>query len=334
MKKNRLLNFLKGVACFGVIFAHARFPGLLGEIIVRVTIWSVPIFYMISGYYSYNENEEVVLKKIPKKLKHILNITIIAIIIYLLAAFLFKVLKNELREWLLKFISLKNILKVVLFSDFDFIFAPHLWFLPALIYCYLLLYIVIKKRKINLMYRLLPLLFFLRIVITCCPNYNWHYQENFFISAIPNFFLGYYIANNYKIVEKFSRNQILMMMLISFFLNIFAVFVNTKIDFFEIFAIILSIFLFIYALRNPDKYLSLTLEKIGVRYSLSIYVLHMLLVESASFVASILNISNLKLYSFLMPILVASFSLLIAVILEKILNYCENNLLVNKIRSI
>lgn len=42
--KNRCLNFLKGIACIGVVFIHIPFPDVFGEIVVKIARFAVPLF--------------------------------------------------------------------------------------------------------------------------------------------------------------------------------------------------------------------------------------------------------------------------------------------------
>ena len=67
-KENTGLNFLKGIACLIVILLHCPIPGLLGNAIIYGLRFSVPIFFMITGYFSYNKNRKWILKQIKKTL--------------------------------------------------------------------------------------------------------------------------------------------------------------------------------------------------------------------------------------------------------------------------
>ena len=55
-KRNRCLDFMKGLACIGVVFMHCSFPYPYGQVISFVFKFAVPIFFMVSGYYTYNED--------------------------------------------------------------------------------------------------------------------------------------------------------------------------------------------------------------------------------------------------------------------------------------
>ena len=41
---NVKLNFLKGIACMGVVFIHITFPGLFGQIVLCASGYAVPVF--------------------------------------------------------------------------------------------------------------------------------------------------------------------------------------------------------------------------------------------------------------------------------------------------
>ena len=55
MKKHDGINMLKGIACIIVVFLHVPFPGLLGKLISFELNFSVPIFFMISGFFAFKK---------------------------------------------------------------------------------------------------------------------------------------------------------------------------------------------------------------------------------------------------------------------------------------
>lgn len=58
MKENKCLNFLKGISCLIVVLLHYPIPGIVGEGIIYGLRFSVPIFFMISGYFCYFHDAE------------------------------------------------------------------------------------------------------------------------------------------------------------------------------------------------------------------------------------------------------------------------------------
>ena len=50
---NFCLDFIKGVACVFVVFMHCEFPGIMGIVVQAVSRFSVPLFFMVSGYFCF-----------------------------------------------------------------------------------------------------------------------------------------------------------------------------------------------------------------------------------------------------------------------------------------
>lgn len=63
VKQHDGINMLKGVACIVVVFLHISFPGIIGKLIGFFLNFSVPVFFMISGYFAYMNKDECWYKK-------------------------------------------------------------------------------------------------------------------------------------------------------------------------------------------------------------------------------------------------------------------------------
>ena len=163
-KRNKCLNFFKGIACFGVIGAHIDLQGLIGQGFLSLIAWTVPFFFMISGYYSYYEDEEKFFKKNKQKAINIFKVALISLAFYFLVTFFDELLKNNLGELLKEIFQLKTFFDVLILNDFTVINAGHLWFLLSLVYCYLILGWAIKHKKINFMYWLVPITLIARMI--------------------------------------------------------------------------------------------------------------------------------------------------------------------------
>lgn len=335
MKQNRNLNFFKGIACFLIVFAHIEFPGTLGEIMWNLAHWVVFFFYMISGYYSYYEDKQIALKKIPSKLLHILKITIYAITVY----FVFLLLNHMLidgntLEWLKGVFSIKTLFDAVVMTKFEFIKASHLWYLPALIYCYVILYGAIKFNKTNICYKLIPITIILRILMPYLPGFEWHYQQNVIVGAFPFFFMGYYYASHKKeitnLLNKFSNRQLIAIIFISLFLRVLDLVFKPTADIFELGAIITAITIFSFSYKNPNMYISKSIETIGVKYSLFIYIMHILIAMIIKTIFEILSLSTYSWYQYIFPIIVPIATLIFAILWSKIIGLVKSK---NKLRG-
>lgn len=132
MKKkdiNYKLNFIKGIGCLSVIFIHVRFPGIFGTCISKMAGFAVPNFLMISGYYAYEKDPEVIKKRLKK-----------IILLFLYAYILFFTLKifgnnDSLGMWLCSNFNWQTPIKYIVFCTIDF--AIPLWYLIAMIEIYI-----------------------------------------------------------------------------------------------------------------------------------------------------------------------------------------------------
>ena len=309
--KNRCLNFFKGLACIGVVFGHAKFPGMFGDTVVNCILWSVPVFYMISGYYSYSADGKS-LRKIPRKLKNIFNITVVSLGIYFLLSVMYELVTGNLLEWFKNNFTISNIFSMLIINDFEFVHAPHLWFLPSLLYCYCILYIAINSKKIKYIYYLIPIIYIIRVLIVYVPGYDWHYKQNVFLGAISNFFLGYYIASNKKILDKVNSNTLISIIIACLITIIIGSIYELDSSFFELMTIPLSISIFFFAQKNPKRYILGILEKIGVKYSLVIYIVHMIVLEVVVIVFAKLFPIKHSIYGYMIPIVILFVTLILA----------------------
>ena len=55
-KDNKLLWILKGISCIIVILFHCPLAGIAGDVIIYSMRFPIPVFLMISGYYSFRKN--------------------------------------------------------------------------------------------------------------------------------------------------------------------------------------------------------------------------------------------------------------------------------------
>lgn len=211
-KENRLLNSFKGIFCLLVVFIHVPFPGVVGQQLARLGNISVPFFFLISGWYSYykNKNKEFT-TKIVCKIKNILLLLLKSLSIYAILTVFLHVKNGSLAEWWNSFFNAKGLFKIFVMNNFSFIdlgeeswLIEILWFLPALIYCYLLLWLLVVCKGQVFGCILIPILLACRLVVMGSrANINWHYHNNFLLTGMPFVLLGYYLAiNKERILSK------------------------------------------------------------------------------------------------------------------------------------
>lgn len=272
--KNNLLNIEKALAAYAVIVGHAVFPKTFGIVVDCLIRFSVPLFFMISGYYCYSKDRKVLQSKIPKKIKHIGKIIIISSIIYLIWDTLIRMPnKIEIKNYLKCVTSLKSILQLILFNQVNY--AEALWFLFALLYCYIIMLFVNKFNLYKISYLLIPILLFINIVGTDIMNMLGkpipYLFRNFLFCGFPFFMLGNLINRKKDIVNTISNRLIFLLIVIGNLMAIIERFTTIKKE--EYFgSIIVVSCMLILSINNTDKFRCNIMEKIGEKLSLFIYL--------------------------------------------------------------
>lgn len=134
--RNTSMECCKLVAAFFVIFNHAPLPGNLGKIIDCLGHFAVPMFFAISGYFNYQATG----KQIRRRTWHIVKLLVIGTVAHLCYGCLATELNGGstiayLRAAIPDPIEVLNF--IVLHKH---PYAGHLWYLVALIACYLVFY--------------------------------------------------------------------------------------------------------------------------------------------------------------------------------------------------
>lgn len=270
--RNIKFDFIKGVACICVVFQHINFPETFGTIIDHLCNFAVPIFLMISGYYSF-QIKPVVIKKRLKKLSFIF---ICAYALFFAYHFAFAFKEHCVGMWLSENFTILTPIKFIVFCTVDF--AIPLWYLIAIIETYLLWYLIIQNNKQSIFLRVLPLLFLLQILLTSyCETVGseWFWKINFFTRALPWFLLGYWL-NTERASHIRNQNNILLIMFIVFGISIVLLkyFIQTPVDISVVGYIPYCLGIFILCLKEPTSSTCKLLEFVGKELSLYVYIFH------------------------------------------------------------
>jgi len=317
--KNSSINILKAVAAFLVVTIHCSFPGATGKIISNLARISVPIFLLISGFYSYNNTKE----KVRKKIWNICKLIILSNLVYIIYIIISK--WPDIKTYFYGIINQKNLIKILVFNENPF--RTHLWYLNAVLYCYLFYYIYVRfikdKIKNNKVYKyilyiaILLLLFYVLITIFYINKVELDQLfilRNFIFVGIPFFIIGNMI-NKYKCFERLENKKLYIIMVIS----IIVILIESKFYLSELFLgnIFLSISIFTFCIKNPNIFKLKHLELIGEKYSLYIYILHPLLKDILNYGYEIIQITN-NFMLFIKPILLIIISIIISKLIESV----------------
>ena len=140
--RNVYVSGLKLLAASFVIFIHVRFPGTFGRVMDCFARFAVPLFFVISGYYSYR----IEVKAIKRRLWKVFVIALCSNILYFLYGLFSEMLAHEsVGDYLTSIFNIKTI-SIFIFTGRNPL-SEHLWYLTTMILIYLALLVFTKFWK-------------------------------------------------------------------------------------------------------------------------------------------------------------------------------------------
>ena len=321
--RNGIIDFFKYIAAIGVILVHIPLPGVWGILMNAVGVCGVGFFYIITGYACWGTDKALMCRKILKRLRRNGIITIITVAVYFIFAWFYKKriyalypLKRALR-------LPSTYLSMILLGDFELIYGAALWFMIALLYCYIIFYVIVRFDLKKVVYIMTIPLLILRIVVDTYVNsypVSWHLSGNLIVGALPMVCLGYIIADQKERLKNI-KNWILILVSI---LSTLAMFVTVlfyigRFNISQPFKILCAASIFVYGINNPDRHICKPLEKCARQDTLLIYLSHFLLIIILS--EKIYSLRPLpKHLDWYLPLAVIVASLLLARVVSVLIN--------------
>lgn len=283
-KQYGLLNVLKIIAAFFVVCIHVHFPGGFGRGVVAVARFSVPFFFMVSGFFSYYEDKSVLNEKYKRKVSHIAFLFLSGTVLYFLFNLAVSVVNGEVKTYLTELFTVENFVDFLLFNHTEV--SDFLWFLPALIYVYGVFFAFEKKGITKKLYFLIPVLFVAGVVLREIPEFventpdlmNKAYLcRNWLFVGLPFFMLGHFIKVKEDVLSaKLSDCVLAVIMLVAtaeaVVVDLLHVQKNLYLGtFFAVFA------LFVFAVKNEGRVQVPRLAAAGAKYSFYVYLVHIII---------------------------------------------------------
>ena len=219
--RNTTLDMLKLLASYMVVFIHVSFYGKIGIAFDALARFAVPLFFVTSGFYSY----EITLKQIKKRIIHIIQLLVLAVAVYVFWKVLPLLIRQDIQgltQYFCQYLQIKNLLKLFLFNVP--LFTVHLWYLFAILYVYILYYfITVFKFPKRFTFAISILLLVIHILLgeglsTISVVVPMPILRNFALMGIPLFGLGL-LANEYKHKLCNMPNYAIVIFLMSGFLE-------------------------------------------------------------------------------------------------------------------
>ena len=267
--RNYSLDTLKLICAIFVIFAHTPQPSIWENYIAPPIRCAVPIFFMISGYFTYGKKD--IIPIIHKRIIQLLKVFGIVFLFY----FSFFMIANGKD-------SLEH-LSVLLSHNFILLntvpYSMHLWYIAAYIYVLLIILLVDKYNLYKWLFNITPILLLTGLLIgkyseiLLSHYFPPNYTRNFLFTGLPFFTLGMFIKKAKQLPNIYVAGISCILLYILGIIE-FPSFEDLGMYYVSTIFLSLSIFiLFINIIQVKDNIFS----KIGREDSLYIYLLHFII---------------------------------------------------------
>lgn len=333
LKRQSGLDVLKFLCAFLIVCIHIPFGFKGNDYFTVLTRFAVPTFFMISGFFYPATIER---GKQAKQILKTVKLAVTSFAVYFVWRIVYTLItKGDVLAVLKKGFSLEEILSLIFFNKTYF--GGHLWYLNALIYTLLVMYVFARYKKFNWLYCISPILILCDLVfgtyavVLFGKTFTYYIFRNFLFIGIPFFTLGYFISENKQKITTFFRKKFkrpdLILGINSILLAAMSVaeYSILKANFLlasrenYIFSVLLTINTFLlFSLFYKDN--NSTSEKftatIGNRYSGDVYIYHSIIINVCSLVFSAIGIY--KYYSFIAPIFVYALTIFLVFLFSKL----------------
>ena len=317
-KTNHCLDCIKGIGCICVVFIHVKFPGCFGDIVWRLSQFAVPVFFLTSGYFAYSLDKDCTDRMVKRRAKRIFWLSVWTTCFYWLTTRAYSWIRNGCPLGGDANTFLVGVAKFLFLQDVDFSGGGHLWFLWALLWCYVIVLAVNHLSLWRWVYRLVPLLVVLVVIQYACRMYfEWTWHTTNFLPAITYVMTGFSLAAHYDKLRSVTNSQLLAMIVVGELVSLVNL-LHPVYDFSEVGIIVASISMFIYAIKNDIFIIEKSIEIIGRKYSLNIYIYHIIVFVIVTKVFKIIGINYLMMVELIKPILVVLLTLFFAIFWVKV----------------
>lgn len=283
------LDSLKFFCIFGVVFVHGTiigqmYSGLIGKLINTIARTCVPCFFVISGFFFYDNCSNKYAKRYTINL---IKILFSWITIYICFNLLLIIMSNFINKRQISY-GIYNYLNQFNLSQIYYatgIVGYHLWYLSAMIVVIPILYFIIKKNILNsaiIICLALNIIGIFTTVFTSIPY--WIVRDGIFFGLF--YCLAGAFTNKHKdkvsnILCRFSNKKLILWIIILYLLMIIErfiyIFVYDSVGDYYVFTIPLTILIFGFFLKNPTLLKNSFTCKLG-KHTLGIYLIHPLLI--------------------------------------------------------
>lgn len=293
--RNNSLDILKFICAILVIFIHTPQPTSIELIIDPLQRCAVPIFFIISGYFTLNR------PNLNKVLANRIN-SIVKILCWALALYLTNHIIHHQSIDIINTIILN--IKNLVFCN-NILYGEHLWYIHAYLYVLIIFWMTNKYNCLKFLVYITPILIIAGLYLgkyhemitgNQCPVY---YSRNFLFTGLPFYILGILIKKNETLINQRISKNIVIVGAIAFLtmgsIEELAFNLYNKSGDLYISTAFTAVALFIFFLRiKCEKENFIT--RIGKNDSLYLYILHVFFFNEISFLITELGYEELLQY--------------------------------------
>ena len=314
------IDILKAICAFLIVCIHVPFPGKVGAYFTALTRIAVPIFFMITGYFY---SDTVVRHNEKRQFKKILCLIVEANVLF----FIWNIALDAFRRdsivtYVQELFTGKSILKFLALNESPL--AGHLWYLGAILYVLIIVFLMDKFNCRKILYYLTPALLIVDLMLGKYSLLIFHREfpyilvRNFLCVGIPYFCIGNLIREK-KCSEKWN-GKILQVLIAAFVITSLVerfILVNAGLNATRdhyLSTTFLAVCLFVYTLKS--NWHNKELAVIGRRYSTWLYIMHPIFITAFAMITDKLDIAGI--YKYVAPIVVYCATIVFLIILQKV----------------
>ncbi|MCQ2514396.1 MAG: acyltransferase [Ruminococcus sp.] len=336
-KRINSIDIIRFFAAFFVVMLHLG-NNFYNPYICPIGRAAVPCFFIISGFFYYQSKHKL------RAIKRIFLITILSNLLYFMF-YAFEYSKGiGVGQYIVQIVNYNSIFNAFVFNRS--LVSVHLWYLSALLYCMIIQYAINEIFKVNINTKIcvLIIVLLLSIGLILGPYAKIVFGKSILITYTRNvWFIGlpYFLIGKLIVTNKIPKLSNKLLVSIIFIFSVFVVIernllvnsslINNEENFIGISFLAVSIVLL--AINNPiyepNKFLK-CIAYCGKNYSLSIYIVQMMVIEILELLVEKLGLQMPSWYSYIQVFVVFGISLLISVFYYKTKNSIQNKFMSKK----
>lgn len=212
-QRNQAMELFKLAASLLVVFVHVPFPGMVGALVVALSRVAVPVFFAISGWFSYRTKPERLLKRFV----HIVTLFVVAVAAAAVLGCPVAVRNGGTAAGFLRgFVpGTENLATMMLIHDSTFPNTGYAWYLIGAGVCYLMLYVYVRffgEEEVNYrpLYLFGAVLLAANLLLAEMPRalemtVPYQLTRNGLLTGLPMFALGLFLREHReRIIKNFA----------------------------------------------------------------------------------------------------------------------------------